>query len=470
VPFVFFVVVSGKEHFMTVRCLISCWVVLILVSVPLSGAERRPNILVIVADDLGYADLGFQGCRDIPTPHLDELAKTGVRCTSGYVSHPFCSPTRAGLLTGRYQQRFGHENNPAYSPQDDRVGLPISERTLADALRTAGYVTGAIGKWHLGAAPHFHPLERGFSEYFGLIGGGHDYFQHNLFFTNSQQARAEYKIPLQRQNKPIEENEYLTDALAREATAFVDRHQAEPFFLYLAFNAPHTPLQAKEADLNAFAGIADAKRRTYAAMIRALDTGIGRVLQKLQEKQLADDTLVFFLSDNGGPTQVNGSDNSPLRGAKGQVLEGGIRVPFVVRWPKAFGKASSFSNPVISLDIFPTALAAAGAPLPTAKPLDGVNLLPHLKGESLQSPHETLFWRTGGGTSYAVRKSTYKLVHIDGRDQLFDLEHDVAEIKDLAESKPDVVALLRKTYEDWNSQLMRPLWQNPQGGKKKKKE
>ena len=429
---------------------------------------RRPNIVLILADDLGYGDVGFHGCRDIPTPNLDRLAQTGVRCTNGYVSHPFCSPTRAGLLTGRYQQRFGHENNPAFLPDNDQVGLPLSERTIADALQAAGYVTGAVGKWHLGAAACFHPLKRGFAEYFGFIGGGHDYFQHNLFFTDSPQGKVEYRIPLQRQDEPVEENEYLTDALAREAVNFVQRHKTEPFFLYLTFNAPHTPLQAKPNDLERLAKISDERRRKYAAMITALDTGIGRVLQELEDAMVDENTLVFFISDNGGPTQVNGSTNDPLRGNKGQVLEGGIRVPFVVRWPKVLPAGTSFAQPVISLDIFPTALAAAGAPVPTAKPVDGTNLLPQLSGESLRPPHEMLLWRTGGGESYAVRKATYKLVHMDGRDQLFDLEHDIAELTDLSATKEDVVALLRGAYDDWNSQLMQPRWQNPQGAKKKK--
>jgi arylsulfatase A-like enzyme len=270
--------------------------------------------------------------------------------------------------------------------------------------------------------------------------------------------------------QPVPEEQYLTDALGREAVAFVERHRAAPFFLYLAFNAPHTPLQAKPADLERVSGISDAKRRTYAAMICSVDDAVGRLLGALREAELEDDTLIFFLSDNGGPTSVTNSSNAPLRGAKGQLYEGGIRVPFVVRWPRSIPAGGEFHAPVSSLDIFPTALAAAGAPLPTAHPLDGVNLIPHWTGTALQPPHETLFWRTGGGVTFAVRKAAYKLVHQDGRDQLYDLENDLGETKNLAAEKPEIAALLQKHYDEWNSQLVRPLWSSPPRGKAKKKD
>lgn len=282
-----------------------------------AGEQRRPNIVVILADDMGYADVGFHGCRDIPTPNLDKLARQGVRCSDGYVAHPFCSPTRAALVTGRYQQRFGHENNPKFDPADEQTGLPLSETTIAQVLKTAGYATGAVGKWHLGAAPHFHPMQRGFDEYFGLRGGGHDYFK-----TDMTTETKEYLIPLDRNGEPVELTEYLTDVLAREAAAFVRRHHDHPFFLYLAYNAPHTPLQVSQKYLDRVAAIEDPQRRSYAAMVSAMDDGVGLVLAALEELKLDEQTLVFFLSDNGGPVGINGSSNEPFRGAKGQVFEG----------------------------------------------------------------------------------------------------------------------------------------------------
>ncbi len=417
---------------------------------------RRPNIVVILADDLGYADVGFNGCADIPTPNIDALARQGVRCASGYVSHPFCSPTRAGLLTGRYQQRFGHENNPTYDPADPSLGLPTDQTTLAQVLRSSGYVTGAIGKWHLGAAPRFHPNRRGFAEYFGFLGGGHRYLP-------GGQGSREYQSPILRQSEPVAEPDYLTDAFSREAVAFIERHAERPFFLYLAYNAVHTPLQAPQKYRDRFPTIAEEQRRTYAAMLSAMDDGIGRVLAALRARDLERDTLVFFLSDNGGPPTANGSRNDPLRGTKGQLFEGGIRVPFVVRWPGTIPEGSVYDDPVISLDIFPTAVAAAGAALPAGLSLDGANILPALAGDTQAPPHERLFWRTGGGESFAIREGRYKLVRQGAlHPQLFDLTADPVEAKDLAGAKHDVVGKMQAALQLWNAELIAPLWQNPQ--------
>ncbi len=367
---------------------------------PPAGA---PNVIVILADDLGYADLGFQACKDIPTPHLDALAKSGVRFTNAYVSHPFCSPTRAGLLTGRYQQRFGHENNPRYDPTDPVLGLPLDQVTIADVLKSSGYATGIAGKWHLGATPKHHPLRRGFSEQFGFIGGGHDYFQNNL-----PGEKREYFIPIERNGDPVPEKDYLTDALSREACAFIRRHEKDPFLLYLAYNTPHTPLQPAEKYAARVAGIADETRRKYAAMVCALDDGVGQVMRTLRETGRDADTLVVFFSDNGGPVGVNGSSNAPLRDGKGTVYEGGIRVPFVMRWPGRL-KPGVVDTPVISLDVFPTAAALAGAPVP--KNLDGVDLMPFLTGKSKQPPHPVL--RGGGDDVVAAdRVDGHRLVRV----------------------------------------------------------
>jgi arylsulfatase A-like enzyme len=253
--------------------------------------DTRPNIIVIMSDDMGYQDLGIQGSPDIRTPHLDALAQAGIRATSGYASHSFCSPTRAGLLTGRYQQRFGHINNPAWNPDSATIGLPADQITLADVLKKAGYATGLVGKWHLGASAPFHPNRRGFDEFFGFTGGGHMYFAEDFPRMLAQRRQAKvvnmelvsYAIPVERNGQPVETRGYLTDALSDEAAAFVRRHRDHPFFLYLAYNAPHSPLQASEKYLQRFAHIAEVKRRTYAAMISAVDDSVGQVLAALKE-------------------------------------------------------------------------------------------------------------------------------------------------------------------------------------------
>lgn len=294
--------------------LVSLFLVVLGTADALLGAEKgsagRPNILLIVADDLGYGDVGAHGCRDIPTPHLDSIAASGVRCTSGYVSAPQCGPTRAGLLTGRYQQRFGHEYNRA----PPGGAMDLGETTLADRLKAAGYATGLVGKWHLGLDEKHHPLQRGFDEFFGFLGGANPYLP---------RGPAGVVPRILRGREPVAEKAYLTDAFAREAVAFIDRHRKEPFFLYLAFNAPHGPLQATEKYLKRFETIEDEKRRTYAAMVSAMDDAVGAVLAKLRETGLDERTLIVFISDNGGPTDVNASSNAPFRGVKGEVREGG---------------------------------------------------------------------------------------------------------------------------------------------------
>jgi arylsulfatase A-like enzyme len=416
-----------------------------------ADAPRRPHVLVIVADDLGYADVGFHGCRDVPTPHLDALAASGVVCTSGYVSGPYCSPTRAGLLTGRYQQRFGHEFN-AGGPGG---GLPLDQTTLADRLARAGYRTALIGKWHLGAKPRFHPCDRGFAEFFGFLGGSHSYL-----------PGFRGRDPILRDRQPVLEKDYLTDAFAREAVRFLDRDHEHPFFLTLAFNAVHTPMDADEPRLARFASIADPRRRTYAAMLTALDDAVGRVTATLRARGLDRDTLVCFFSDNGGPTMpgttLNGSSNAPLRGSKRQTLEGGIRVPFVISWPGTI-PPGRFEEPVIQLDVAPTVLAAAGIPADDAG-FDGVDLLPHLTGRAAAAPHETLYWRFG--EQMAIRRGGWKLVRW-GRNEtvdraetwpkLYDLANDPGESHDLAATEAAKVAELEAAWQAWDAELPRPV-------------
>ena len=419
------------------------------------AAADRPNIIFIVADDMGYADAGFQGCADIPTPHLDALARSGVRCTSGYVSHPFCSPSRAGLMTGRYQQRFGYENNPLFDRASTVSGLPLTETMLPRMLRDAGYATGWVGKWHLGAAPCFHPLKRGVTEAFGFLGGGHQYFADKL-----TKPDEEYFTPLERDGAPLAATGgYLTTMFGDEAAAFVGRHAREPFFLYLAFPSPHAPLQAPEEYLKRVSlGITDAKRRAYAAMMMAQDDAIGKLMGKLAELNLEEKTLVCFISDNGGPTGYmnNGSSNGTLRGGKFNVTEGGIRVPFVLRWKGAL-PAREYAQPVISLDLAATALALAGGK--PVKPLDGVNLIPFLRGGNPSAPHEALFWRSGGGVIHAVRNGALKLVRRKGGAlELYDLAADPGEQHDLAAAKPGDVLRLETLRAKWDAQLVPPLF------------
>jgi arylsulfatase A-like enzyme len=432
----------------------------------IAGAEGRPNVIIIVGDDMGYADVGFHGCKDIPTPHLDALANSGQICTNGYVSGPYCSPTRAGLMTGRYQQRFGHEFNSG----GEGGGLPLSETPLPDRLQKAGYSTAMVGKWHLGASFAMHPQKRGFEEFFGFLGGAHSYFA----------ARDNLKSIL-RGREPVAEESYLTDAFSREAVAFLDRKHEKPFFLYLAFNAVHTPMHADDARLKKFAAITDPTRRTYAAMMSAMDDAIGAVLGKLREKMLDQNTLVFFISDNGGPTMasttVNGSSNAPLRGSKRQTLEGGVHVPFIVSWPGTI-PAGKYEQPVIQLDFAPTVLAAAGIDAPGAK-FDGVNLLPHLTGKNSAAPHDMLYWRFG--EQMAIRRGDWKLVRygsnerIDPKEtwpKLYRLSDDIGEAKDLSQSEPAKVAELDAAWDAWNKELP-PVkgssGQQPVGGKKKGK-
>jgi arylsulfatase A-like enzyme len=449
-------------------------------------AVARPNILVIVADDLGYGELGCQGHNDIPTPHIDSIAKNGVRFTAGYVSCPVCSPTRAGLMTGRYQQRFGHEFNPG--PVDnasDRFGLVRDEKTLAERLKAAGYATGMVGKWHLGTKPGLRPTERGFDEFFGFLGGAHPYL------GNRDRRNNE----LMRGTQRVSESAYLTDAFGREALAFIDRHKAEPFFLYLAFNAVHAPLQATGDYRRRFPNLEDEKRQTFSAMLSAMDDAVGAVLAKLHNSQLEEKTLVFFISDNGGPTEQTTSRNDPLRGTKATTWEGGIRIPFMIQWKGHLPAGKVDDRPVISLDIHPTALAAAGVTAQLEKKLDGVNLLPFLEGSARGAgggvPHEFLFWRYGA--QMAVRKGDWKLTQAAWRrpagsrataeedaearprlrlrrrparaavPQLFNLSQDVGESKDVGDDHPDTVKELMDAWNKWNSELMAPRWVRANG-------
>lgn len=433
---------------MSALAIIAAGIASSLGTTPLHGADavaRKPNIVVIVADDLGYADVGFHGGKEIPTPNLDGLAAGGTRFTNGYVSCPVCSPTRAGLVTGRYQQRFGHEFNPGGGGVREDFGLPKSESTIADALKSAGYATGIVGKWHLGFARQYNPLERGYDEFFGFLGGAHPYL-----LTDQQE-------PILRGRDKVDEKSYLTDAIGREAVSFIERHHEKPFLLQVTFNAVHNPLQAPAKYTDRFEKIADERHRTYAAMLSALDDNVGAVLEKLRQHKIEEETLIFFVSDNGGPP-ANTSSNGPLHGAKGSVWEGGIRVPFVLQWKGHVPAGAVYDQSVISLDISATAAAAAGATLGNGKPIDGVNLLPFVTDTSNKgTPHERLYWRFG--PQWAIRQGQYKLLKVANTPpQLFDLSADLGELKDLAADKPGVAAQLTAAFEKWNSELEEPRW------------
>jgi len=427
-----------------------------------------------MTDDQGYHDVGFNGCTDIPTPGIDSIARNGVRFSNGYVSYSVCSPSRAGLLTGRYQQRFGHERNPEWKPNDPNSGLPLTEITLADTLGKAGYHCGIIGKWHLGAHPSLHPLRRGFDEFFGFLGGGHRYFPDELTLDESTRAGSEsesYRLAILRDHKTVRTTRYLTDEFSLEAVDFIERNHDRPFFLYLAYNAPHAPLQASEEYLSRFTSIKDPRRRTYAAMVSAVDDGVGKVMAKLRELSLESDTLVFFLSDNGGPLQANASNNDPLRGAKGSPWEGGWHVPFAMQWTGRIEPGTVFESPVLSLDIFATMAALSAAPVDPERPLDGVNLIPYLTGKKSGGPHGEIFLRMFDRGAYAVRSGDFKLVIPQRRSapELYDLRHDLAESTDIAASHADEVRRLDQERRLWDAQLVAPVFEglNRGGGNRR---
>ena len=394
-----------------------------------------PNIIVILSDDAGYNEFSMHGGKGFATPNIDSIAKSGVQFTQAYVSGTVCSPSRAGLLTGRYQQRFGHELNipPAYSETN---GLPLTETLLPAVLKDSGYRTIALGKWHLGYAPKFHPMERGFTDYYGFLQGSRSYFP-------LPKPGKLNQLLLDREPVAKESFGYMTDHLAEKTAGYIAKHKDKPFFIYLAFNATHGPNHVTEADLAAAGG------NKIKAMTIALDRAVGVVLDALKKNGVYDNTLVVFTNDNGGAT---GHDNAPLRGHKSQTYEGGIRVPFAVQWPAGIPAAQTIKTPVITLDIFATALAAAGIDKSPGKPLDGVNLLPLLTGKAKELPPRQLHWKTG--SPWAVRDGDMKLVggnsgQAGNAVALFDLAADPGEARDLAADKPDEVKRLRVLHEAW---------------------
>ena len=450
------------------------------------SAKQRPNVIFIVVDDLGYGELGCYGGKVIPTPHLDSLAASGARFTSGYVTAPFCAASRAALMTGRHQTRFGFEFNPIGAKNAmPGIGLPVAEKTVADRLRDSGYATGLVGKWHLGGTAPFHPQRRGFDEFFGFLHEGHYYVpppwqgvttwlrRKNLpdggqgrwtspdgriiWSTHLGSNEPEYDAgnPLLRSGQTVDEKANLTDAFTREACDFIGRHRARPFFLYLAYNAVHSPMQATDEYMKKFSHIEDIQRRIFAAMLAHLDDSVGRVLAQLRASGNEENTLVVFLGDNGGPTEELTSSNTPLRGGKGDLWDGGIRIPFIVSWKNHITEGRIVDAPVVSMDATATALELADAG-PGQKRLDGINLMPLLTAKMTEVPERTLFWRVG--KKNALRNGNWKLIR-DGKEwQLYDLAHDIGETTNLAAKEPARVQQLSSLWDKWNAEQLEPLW------------
>jgi arylsulfatase A-like enzyme len=451
----------------------------------------HPNVILIVADDLGIGEPGCYG-GDIPTPNIDRLAAEGTRFTAGYVTAPFCAASRAALLTSRYQTRFGFEFNPiGPANSDPQIGLPPAEKTIADELRNQGYVTGLVGKWHLGGSAKYHPQRCGFDEFFGFLHEGHYYVPppfdghltwlrrralpdgstgrwtspdgRTIWTTHMRSFEPDYDAdnPLLRSSQPVDERANLTDAFTRESVSFIRRRSQQPFFLCLAYNAVHSPMQAKDEDLAKLQHIEDVHRRLFAAMLMHLDRGIGDVLNALTETGVDRKTLVIFLSDNGGAVRELTSSNRPFRGQKGELLEGGIRVPMLMRWPGTIPAGLVDSRMVSSMDLSATALAAAGKLPPN---LDGIDLAPFLKERRDEPIRQGLYWRVGDHAAY--RSGDWK-IHTRAREaglaalELYNLADDPGEAQNLASARPELVRRLEAEWSLLNSKMVAPLWPGP---------
>jgi arylsulfatase A-like enzyme len=419
-----------------------------------SATAGRPNILILFADDLGYGEVGCYGFKEVPTPNIDSIAANGIRFTSGYVAAPLCSPSRAGLNTGRYQTRFGHENNTMTA----EGGLPLSETTLAGRLKALGYATCAVGKWHLGSEAAYLPMQRGFDEYYGVTGNPGSYFKPRGFIDSRISPEVQ---------GVTDPNFYTTAAFAARAADWIEKHKDAPWFLYLPFNAVHSPHETTEKYRERFAHIGDPKHREFDGMLSALDDAVGVVLGKLRELKLENNTLIFFISDNGAPGGREG--NGVLRGHKHTCWEGGFRVPWMAQWKGKLPAGRVSDLPVISLDVLPTCVGAAGGTVDPAWKLDGVNLLPYLLGEKKGRPHETLFWRIDG--MWAVRHGDMKLARGTPEEPvgLFDLAADVGEKNDLASTQPEKAKQLQALWDQWNAQLAPPSTPKDKSIKNKKK-
>lgn len=421
-------------------------------------AADKPNIILLFADDAGYGDFGFHGSHHFKTPHLDRLAQSGVRLSNFYVTGATCGPSRAGMLTGRYQQRFGFEENnvPAFMSNSskllgDEMGLPTDLKTMGDYLRQLGYRTAVFGKWHMGIADRYHPLKRGFDEFYGMRGGARS------FFAYPHPERTSRENLMERGFEGYQEHEgYLTNVLADETCSFIERSKNQPFFAYVSFNAVHTPMQADPQDKDEFAQL-EGTRRTAAQMMLALDRACGQIVDKLKSLGLDDNTLIVFTNDNGGPMDKNGSSNYPFSGVKATQLEGGVRVPGIVVWPGELPAGAVYDNPLSTLDLLPTFVKAAGGDPKAIEGLDGVDMVPYLQSATKERPHQTLYWKME--TRGAIRDGDWKLLRFPDRPaELYNLEEDPGEQNNLTDAHPDLVKTLYKKLFAWELGLERPLF------------
>ena len=461
----------------------------------------KPNIVIIVADDLGKTDISLYGQPPIQTPNIDSIGLKGMTFTEGYITSPICAPSRAGMLTGRYQQRFGFEYQPHDRYPKNRIemfvyknfiatgdwlvanqvefprfqdivknGMPPSEIMLSEVLQKAGYRTGIAGKWHLGAGDHAIPINRGFDYQYGF------YEAYSLYMADTShkdivnQRHNDFSDPfiwgkgrsgncaIRKNHDVIEEEFYLTDRIAEEANDFIDRNVEEPFFLYVPFLAPHTPFQATKAYFDKLDHIEDRNKRVYNAMIWQLDDAVGSIVSKLESQGLMENTIIFFLSDNGGATYTEATDNAPLKGGKFTNFEGGLNVPFMVRWDGRVKSGSSYDKSVISMDVFATALEMTDIDYSKDRQLDGASLLPVLMDSLTEPIHDKLCWRSG--YNRAIRSGNWKLITDDlsGNHALYDLSTDKEERTNLYDSKPEVVRELKAQHAAWEAEMMDPKW------------
>ncbi|MCR9278697.1 MAG: sulfatase-like hydrolase/transferase [Pseudomonadaceae bacterium] len=456
-----------------------------------AGGEQPPNIILIVADDLGFNDITFYGGGiadgTVPTPNIDAIAEQGIHFTNGYAGNGTCAPSRAALLTGRFATRSGFEFTPARPefarltagdgyiadnaenyPPSDTLGLPGSELTLAELLAQRGYHSVALGKWHLGEAEGYRPLDQGFNEFLGFLPGAAMFLpEDDANAVNSKQdfdpidrflwPNLSYAVRHNNSGR-FHPNSHMTDYFSRHAVKVIEANRNRPFFLYLAYNAPHTPLQAEKADYDALAHITGHTERTYAGMLRGLDRGIGQVLKALDDNGIADNTMVIFTSDNGGAGYVGLPDlNKPYRGWKITFFEGGIRAPYFFRWPERIPAGSQYDPAVAHIDIFATALAAAGLPVPDDRTIDGVDVLDYAitNPRPLRRP---LFWRTGGYKVVQQDGWKLQLQEQNGKTWLFNLNVDPTETINLSETNPDRLAKLKALLYRLDEQMVEPLW------------
>ena len=441
-------------------------------SVEIDGAaeKNRPNILMILCDDLGYADVGFNGSTDIPTASLDELAKSGTIFSSAYVPHPFCGPSRAGLMTGRYPHFFGSQFNLPERGQAIGVdeGVPLSETFFSKVLQDAGYRTGLVGKWHLGKTPQYHPNKRGFDDFYGFLGGGHEYFPQQYRAKYERQTKNgkgkfwSYVGPLEHNGVEVSEDEYLTDALSGEGARFVREASdtGKPFFLFMSYNAPHTPLEAKKEDYDALSNITDDKRRTYAGMVRAVDRGVARIVDALRDTGQIDNTLIVFFSDNGGRTD-QGGNNAPLKGRKGDVSEGGFRVPMFFNWPGHVPAGELFPHPISALDLYPTFARLGGATIPAGKQLDGRDIWDDFIARKSPHKNDPIFAmrHRDDDNEIGMRQNQWKLSRTKRSGwQLFDIEEDLSEANDISVRNPEILQAMITRVQRWTHAHQQPLW------------